>query len=291
MPKALRTPTISFVNLKGGVGKTALSVNVAFALSEWHAKSVLLIDIDPQFNATQHLLDEEIVIKELAGRTVKDILDPPPPVINVGRPTRKKATKRAPRDFVRAIDIVGEGSLHLLPSLLDLSFGNRNPAGKEGRLERFLHDIQSDYDVILIDCPPTISILTHAAFNASRYYVIPVTPDYFAPIGIPLIEEEVAYFQGNLHAPSGEMKPLGIVYTIVDERWHADWEQVANRVAQATEIPAFSTHFSFSKYWRNCAADHEPVYRRHPHSKQSRQLQEFVDELLERLEFAEAEHI
>jgi|GEM_PF-4302466 len=285
MTNSLITPSVSFVNLKGGVGKTALTVNLAFALAEWHQMSVLVVDIDPQFNATQHLLNEETIVKDLAGRTIKDILDPAPPTIGVGKLQKRKKTK--PDDFIRQIDIQGAGSLSLLPSLLDLSFVSRNPSGKEGRLEQFLLKVQSDYDIILIDCPPTISVLTHAAFNASRYYIVPVTPDYFAPIGIPLIEEEVSYFLENLHASSGEMTALGIAYTIVDARWHADWKAVARRVEGATTIEAFGTHFTNSKYWRDCASSHEPVYRAHPNSAPARQLRAFTTQFLERLREAE----
>jgi len=190
--------------------------------------------------------------------------------------------------YLQEVD-VDSGSLHVLPSLLDLSFVNRNPYGKEGRLEKFLKKVASDFDIILIDCPPTISVLTIAAFNASRYYVVPVTPDYFAPIGIPLIEEEVEHFKSNLHAESGEMKPLGLVYTIVDQRWHANWEDVANRVAMATEIEAFQTFFTNSKRWRDCAFRHQPVYKEPGSSTQRRQLERFVEEFVERLEAAEEE--
>ncbi len=288
MADQIQPPTVSLVNLKGGVGKTALSVNLAYALAEWHDMRVLLVDIDPQFNATQHLLDETVIVAGLEG-TIKDILDPPAPTIGVGtgKKTKKKRSSANPRRFLHEIGINGGGSLHLLPSLLDLSFVNRNPADKSGRLERYLQQVDDDFDIILIDCPPTISVLTMAAFNASRYYLIPVTPDYFAPIGIPLIEEEVEHFLGNLHADSAEMIPLGIAYTIVDKRWHANWEEVANRVASASDIPAFESHFTYSKRWRDCAANHQPVYREPSSGNQQRQLEHFVDEFLERLEEAE----
>ncbi len=286
MADCLSTPSISLVNLKGGVGKTALTVNLAYALAEWHDQAVLVVDIDPQFNATQHFLDEQIIVKELSGWTVKDILDPAPPTVHVGRPQKQK--KPAPEEFIWEVPVEGGGSLSLVPSLLDLSFVSRNPSGKEGRLEQYLRKVDTDYDIILIDCPPTTSILTHAAFNASRYYVVPVTPDYFAPIGIPLIEEEVSYFLDNLHAETGEMQPLGIVFTIVDARWHAGWESVARRVKQSTQITPFETHFTNSKYWRDCASSHEPVYRRHIKSPPAKQLKSFTDEFLDRLNNAEA---
>ena len=283
----LSIPSVSLVNLKGGVGKTALSVNLAYALSEWHEKRVLVVDMDPQFNTTQHLLEEEVIVNELRGRTVKDILDPPPAAINVGKGKKPKGPP-APADFIRQVETDGP-AIGLLPSLLDLSFVTRNPSSREGRLEKFLHKVQAGYDIILIDCPPTISVLSHAAFNASRYYVVPVTPDYFAPIGIPLLEEEVRIYQDDLHADSGEMHPLGVAFTIVDPRWHANWRSVARRVEQQTQIPSFETHFTTSKYWRDCAADHVPVYRDHPNSTPAKQLEKFANEFLERLEEAEKE--
>ena len=286
MANPFKTPSISFVNLKGGVGKTAVTVNLAFALAEWHQKKVLVVDIDPQFNATQHLLDEETIVENLSNsKTVKDILDPTPPAIQVAKKT--KQIKIDPADFLWEIGVHGKGSIDLIPSLLDLSFVSRNPAQKEGRLEVFLRQIEGDYDVILIDCPPTISVLTMAAFNASRYFVVPVTPDYFAPIGIPLIEEEVAYYLDNMHAATGTMRPLGIIFTIVDARWHADWGSIAGRVKSQTEIDIFKTHFTNSKYWRDCASTHEPVYRDKPNSHAASQLRKFADEFVLRLDDAE----
>lgn len=291
MANPFSTPSVSVVNLKGGVGKTAITVNLAFALAEWHSKNVLVVDIDPQFNATQHLLDEEVIVNELSGRTVKNILDPDPSTIKVGRRGGKKKTSLGPDALIREIDVKGAGSIHLLPSLLDLSFVSRNPTGKEGRLERFLGKVESDYDIILIDCPPTISVLTIAAFNASRYYIVPVTPDYFAPIGIPLIEEEVSYYKENLHAETGEMTPLGLVFTIVDVREHAGWQQVATRVGTATDIQPFNTYFTNSKYWRTCAQHHEPVYRSQPYSQSAQQLAQFTNDFLERLDAEEAARV
>lgn len=286
MTQALKTPSVSLVNLKGGVGKTALTVNLAFALAEWHQKSVLVIDVDPQFNSTQHLLSEDVIVKELKGKTVKNILDPDQSAVSVGQKPRKGAGKSDATSFIRNIETT-DGNLDLLPSLLDLSFVNRNPSGKEGRLEKFLHKVDDDYDIILIDCPPTISVLSLAAFHSSRYYLVPVTPDYFAPIGIPLIEEEVAHYLENLRAETGEMNPLGIVFTIVDTRWHANWSAIKTRVSRATEIPIFDTHFSYSKLWRDCAHEHNPVYRDKPTSSPARQLRDFAQEFLDRLETAE----
>lgn len=281
----LKKPSVSFVNLKGGVGKTALTVNVAYALAEWHALKVLIVDVDPQFNATQHLLDEKQIVAGFAGGTIKTVLDPPDPIIHTGKP--KKPSKQNPKDALVKIPINGKGSLHLLPSLLDLSFVNRNPQGKEGRLEQYLSRVEDDFDIILLDCPPTISILSYAAFNASRYYVIPVTPDYFAPIGIPLLEEEVDYYLSNLHAPTGAMIPLGLVYTQVDQRDHVDWQSITKNIERNTKIVPFQVYFPLSKYWKDCAPEHKPVYKLQNSGDARQRLEAFVNDFRSRLDKAE----
>lgn len=257
----LSCPSVSVVNLKGGVGKTAITVNLGFALAEYWGWHVLIVDIDPQFNATQHLLDEEVIVSSLRGSTIKDILDPTPPAIQAGR--GGKATKRpSPETFIRPVsDYPGGGRLDLVPSLLDLSFVTKNPFGKEAHLEKYLQKVAHKYDLILIDCPPTISVLTLAAFNASRYYIIPVTPDHFASVGIPLLEQEVAqYLNETNHSETGEMIPLGVVYTMVDRRGHSDSREIMAQVNRNTSVAPFDASLSDSKFWRTCARSHRPVY-------------------------------
>lgn len=85
--------------------------------------------------------------------------------------------------------------LDLIPSRLELSRTLRNPTGKERRLAKALSKVSDDYDLIIIDCAPTDSILTDAAYFASRYVLIPVKPEFLATIGLPLLARSIQEFK------------------------------------------------------------------------------------------------
>ncbi|MBM3333756.1 AAA family ATPase, partial [Candidatus Sumerlaeota bacterium] len=83
------------------------------------------------------------------------------------------------------------------PSRLEFSHTLKNPTGKERRLARALADVADDYDLILIDCAPTESILTQAAYFASRYVIVPVKPEFLATIGLPLLARSIQEFKSE----------------------------------------------------------------------------------------------
>src|SRR5205085_10100546 len=85
--------------------------------------------------------------------------------------------------------------LHLIPSRLELARILRNPTGKERRLAKVLAKIASDYDLVIIDCAPTESILTDVAYFASRHVVVPVKPEFLAAIGLPLLARSLEVFR------------------------------------------------------------------------------------------------
>ena len=86
-------------------------------------------------------------------------------------------------------------TLDLIPSRLELSRTLKNPTGKERRLAKALSRIANRYDLILIDCAPTESILTDAAYFASRYLIVPVRPEFMATIGLPLLARSLKEFK------------------------------------------------------------------------------------------------
>jgi chromosome partitioning protein len=160
---------ISLINMKGGVGKSTVAVNLAFACAE--KKRTLLVDIDPQFNATQYALGAartEAYFKA-KEKSVVDVFESP---------------YLEPTDLpIKRID----ENLDLLPSSLELNRVLKNPAQKEQRLQKFIKSHCPNYDWVIIDCPPTDSMLTLAAYLASDYLVIPVKPEYLSVIGLPLL--------------------------------------------------------------------------------------------------------
>ena len=89
-----------------------------------------------------------------------------------------------------------DGSLlHIVPSRLELSWTLRNPTGKETLLARFVAKVERRYDLIIIDCSPTDSILTDAAYHCSRYILVPIRAEFLASIGFPLLNRSITAFQ------------------------------------------------------------------------------------------------
>jgi chromosome partitioning protein len=98
--------------------------------------------------------------------------------------------------LIRVINKWDDGSLlHLIPSRLELSWTLKNPTEKAHLLPRFISTISESYDIIIIDCPPTESILTTAAYRSSRFIFVPVRPEFLATIGLPLLARSISEFQ------------------------------------------------------------------------------------------------
>lgn len=109
--------------------------------------------------------------------------------------TQRILTKRA--RIYHAKNYSNGGLIDLIPSRLELAFSIRNPSQKEYLLSQLVAPLEKNYDVILIDCPPTESIFTTAAYLTSDYVLVPVKPEYLSSIGLPLLENSLAEFESN----------------------------------------------------------------------------------------------
>lgn len=185
---------VSLVNMKGGVGKTTLAFNLAWYCA-WQANlRVLAVDLDPQSNLSQYFMGAENYLKYLAEDrpTVVDIFEQfSAPKRTTGAPTQVE-----PGKMIHRVRRWSDGSLlDLIPSRLELSWTLKNPTDKSQLLPQFISKIESSYDLIIIDCPPTDSILTSAAYRSSRYVVVPVKPEFLATIGLPLLARSLEEFK------------------------------------------------------------------------------------------------
>lgn len=207
---------ITVINMKGGVGKTTLSVNIAYILGRHHGKKVLLVDIDPQFNATQYLVKQSDILNHFENKkTVFDILMPSKEDEISLSSNRKKAKAKSVSldDFIiNARKFTNKGQLDLIPSSLKLINFETNKRGVENLLKKFLVEKCSHYDYILIDCPPTLSLLTLSAYLASEFYLIPIKPDYLSSLGLPLLQRGLEEYE-ELYNHS--LTLLGVVFTMV----------------------------------------------------------------------------
>lgn len=200
---------MSLINMKGGVGKTTLATQIAWYATIELDKKVLLIDLDPQANASQSVMSPETYVEYLddGGLTVADIFEQFTPTGSASGSPKKLDPDKAIYSRVEYDD----GSLlHIVPSRLELSWTMRNPAGKETLLPRFVSKIEKKYDLIIIDCSPTDSILTDAAYHCSRYILVPIKAEFLASIGFPLLNRSINAFQ--MRHESSVLEVCGLVF-------------------------------------------------------------------------------
>lgn len=185
---------IAIANQKGGVGKTTSSVNLAAALARL-GKNVLLIDLDPQGNATVSVG----VDKDQLNASVFEVL--------VGECKTKAAIVR-----------VEQTGIDLLPANGDLTAAEvvllEEDMGPK-RLRKALRKVRDQYDVIIIDCPPTLNMLTLNALTAADGIVVPVQCEFFALEGLSSLMSTIATIQGELNP---DLHIDGLLRTMHDRR-------------------------------------------------------------------------
>lgn len=185
---------VCVINLKGGVGKST----IAFLLARQGFRrnlDVLAIDIDPQANLSQGLMRGGYVgFLDQKRPSIVEIFNGYSPPSS----TSSTPTVLAPWSAVETIFQIGERSLQLIPSRFDFSDNLLGAVRPDPRtLARFLSANFQHKDLIIIDCAPTESILTTAAYHASGNVLVPVKPEFFATIGFPLLQQSLNNFRNQ----------------------------------------------------------------------------------------------
>ena len=207
---------ISLINMKGGVGKTTMAVNICHCLSTREGKKVFLIDVVPQFNATQCVFNPDAYIKYLrsGGDTIISVFDEENSVV-AGTVDGIKPKEAKELSQVKPYKI--NDQWYVLPGNLNLyQIDMPSGSGKENSIKRYIEEIQSAYnfDYVIIDTPPTPSVWMSSALIASDYYLIPVKPDPLSYTGIDLLEGIVKKRKRSFNL---KIKCIGIIFTMADK--------------------------------------------------------------------------
>lgn len=185
---------IAIANQKGGVGKTTTSVNLGASMATL-GKRVLLVDIDPQGNTTSGVG----VNKADVANCIYDIL------IN----------EAEPKDTILETQIEG---LHIIPATIQLAGAEIelvSTISRELKLKKALNAVKVNYDYIIIDCPPSLGILTINSLTAADSVIIPIQCEYYALEGLSQLLNTVRLVQKNLNP---HLKIEGVLLTMLDAR-------------------------------------------------------------------------
>lgn len=195
MARAGGPVTVCVINLKGGVGKSTIAALLARRGYTKLGLDVLAIDLDPQANLSQGLMHGAYnqFLKEQRPSIVEVFNGYLPPSTKVSAPT-----PLPPDAEFETIGRAGTRSLQLIPSRFDFSdtlLGAMRPNPKI--LAQYLSSNFQHKDLVIIDCSPTESILTTAAYHASGRVLVPVKPEYFATVGFPLLRQSLENFRNQ----------------------------------------------------------------------------------------------
>ena len=248
---------VSIANQKGGVGKTTTAINLAAALA-MRGKRTLLIDMDPQSNSSMSYLDVRRI-----ERSLYDVLsDSSCAISEVIVPSTVKDLWVAPARIALAkleAKLVGEMDAHF-------------------RLKDRLEPIRGDYEFMVIDCPPTLGLLTANALVASSHLLVPIQSSYFALEGTDDLLETVEKVRARANP---DLRLLGVLITMHDRRT-AIARDIRNQIRTVFGDRVFATVISKSVRLEESPAYKEPIFTFAPESSGATEYYRLCEEVIDR---------
>ena len=246
---------IAMCNQKGGVGKTTSSINIAGALSQY-GRRVLIVDFDPQGAATVGL--------GINANAVED--------------TVYTALFNPRMDVHTVIQHTDFENLDIMPSNIDLSAAEVQlvtEVGREQVLAGVLRQVKDEYDVIIIDCQPSLGLLTVNALTAADGVIIPVAAEFFALRGVALLMQSIETVQSRIN-PSLEV--YGVLVTMFTHTLHCD--EVLQRIYEAFQGKVFHSVISRSIKLPDSTVAAAPITIYAPNHKTAKEYREVARELI-----------
>ena len=250
---------IAIFNQKGGVGKTTTNINLAAGLAH-KGKEVLMVDIDPQGNTTSGIGIRKRVLKHTLYDALID----------------------TEFDVDKAIVPTNTEGLFLLPASVDLAGAEGELAqleGREGRLKRVIDAVKDDYDYILVDCPPSLGMLTVNSFAASDGVIVPMQCEFYALEGLSQLMITINRIK-RLYNP--ELSVSGILITMYNGRLLLSM-QVISELKKHYEDKIFETKISRNVKLTEAPGFGRPAYYHDKSSKGAKEYLEVAKELVTRI--------
>lgn len=249
--------TVAIVNQKGGVGKTTSAVNLAAAIG-YNGYKVLLVDMDPQGNATSGLgINKREIVKSTYDMTVGET----------------KAQE--------ILKTTGYANLSVLPSNMNLAGAELELVDMEDRQVRIknaLAPIKADYDFIIIDCPPSLGLLTVNVLCASDSVIVPIQCEYYALEGLSQLMNTIRQVK-RLYNPLIELE--GVLLTMYDGRLNLT-QQVVNEVKRFFPQKVYGSVIPRNVRLSEAPSFGKPVYYYDRSSKGSAAYDDFAVEFLKK---------
>ena len=245
---------IAMCNQKGGVGKTTSSINIAGALSQY-GRRVLIVDFDPQGAATVGL--------GINANTVEDTVY-----------TALFNPRMDVHDVIRHTDFE---NLDIMPANIDLSAAEVQlvtEVGREQVLAGVLRQVKDEYDVIIVDCQPSLGLLTVNALTAADGVIIPVAAEFFALRGVALLMQSIEKVQSRIN-PSLEV--YGVLVTMFTHTLHCD--EVLQRIYEAFQGKVFHSVISRSIKLPDSTVAAAPITIYAPNHKTAKEYRAVAREL------------
>ena len=246
---------IAIANQKGGVGKTTTAVNLAACLAQ-NGRKVLMLDADPQGNATSGLgFDKRDIKKCIFDTLINDVMM---------------------KDVLLHSDYE---NLDVIPATIQLAGAEIELVSlmnREGRLKNALERVKHDYDYVLIDCPPSLGLLTINALTAANSVLVPIQCEFYALEGVSQLMNTIKLVQRNLNPA---LKLEGVLMTMFDQRTNLS-SDVVGEVRKYFNTKMYNTIIPRNVRLSEAPSHGQPVIVYDPKSKGAQVYMELAAEVL-----------
>lgn len=245
---------IAIANQKGGVGKTTTSVNLSACLAELN-KKVLLVDVDPQGNATsgygldKSQIEQSIYDVLVAGADIEEVIQP--------------------TEFA---------NLSILPATIELAGAEVElvaAISRETKLKRAIDKVKKDYDYVIIDCPPSLGLLTLNSLTAADSVLMPIQSEFYALEGVSQLMNTISLVQQNLNP---DLALEGVLLTMFDSRTKLSM-QVAAEVQNHFAEKVYQTVIPRNVRLSEAPSYGQPIIAYDPRSKGAEVYRELAKEV------------